>query len=864
MDALDELRAALHRDPRHVAEQARRIADAAQAAGDVAELSRALAVLGRARRSLGEIAVAELDLAAAVDAADAAGCAELAADARVGLAGVLSFAGRADEAFALLDEAERQGSERVRAHAALQRAIVEQRTGRLDLALAAYTRALPTLREIDEPIDVAMVLANRGVIRTQTGDLELAVADLGEASAIFRAEHHDFGVAQTEHGLGWALARLGDLPGALGHLDAAAEQFERLGHAALEVEVDRVEVLLAAGLVGPAARLAARTAERLAADGNHSQAAETWLLCAKAARLDGDPAGAWQHASRARELFAAQGSAAWERAAQLEVVRSGGQVDLGELTGLAEVFATVGNTLGATTAQALACQQAAESGDVDCARFLVEGIHQAARDAGVLEVRLLVARAEVAIALAEGDDEQALRAAGAGLGDLAGHVATLGATDARAAASAHGVELAQAGLRTALGRGRADEVLEWMERARAGRSRYAPPRPPADAHAAAELTELREVIRRLRELEHEGGDTTDLVRSQRDLEASLHRRSLRVAGTDEGRVAGPVSADDVRDVMVDRVLVSLAHVDDRLVGVAVGPEGSRLADLAPFDACRRAGTAASAALRSLAHHTGSAAARGDRLALLGRAVTSLDRSLAELLHGEAPVVLVLPPELHAAPWPLLPSLRGRRPVVAPSATWVVAAHRGPRAAPRGPSVVVAGPRLTEAAREATLVAACLTDSVVLAGADATVAAVTAALATAPMAHVAAHGHLRHDNPLWSSLELADGPLCVYDLERLPATPPTVVLSACDSGLTVRAGEELLGLSSSLLSMGTHSLVAAVCPLPDTEATARVMAALHARIAAGEAPAVALDLLGVGAVDDDDLDVVRCLACFGTR
>jgi len=857
VDALDELRAALHRDPRMVAEQASGLADAARQAGDGATLSRALSVLGRARRSLGEIALAELDLRGAVEAGIAAGRPDLAADAKVGLAGVLSFAGRTAESLALLDEAEREGTDRERAYAGLQRAIVDQRAGRLDVALAAYDRALPTLRAIDARIDVAMVLANRGVLRIQTGDLGGAVADLTEARTVLDAEGNGFGVAQTEHGLGWAYTRLGDLPRALDHLDAAAAHFARLGHAGLEVDVDRVEVLLAAGLAGRAAELAAHTAERLVANGNHSLAAETWLASARAARLDGDGAAAAERAGIARTLFATQAAPGWERVAHLEVVRAGAAAPVAELVALADAFAATGDALGEATASALACQEAAASGDLTAAFRLGERSGTLARDTGVLETRLLAAQAGTSLALASGDGGRALRLARVALDDLAARVATLGATDARASAAAHGMELARTGLRIALHRGSAADVLEWMERARAGRSRFAPPRPPDDDETAAALTELRAVMRERRALEHAGADTTDVVRRQRELEEAVHRRSLRLPG---GALPAsrPADLDAVRAALGGRLLVALAEVEGRLVAVRVDATGAALRLVGGAAEVERATAAAAASLRSLALAGGSGP-----LDLLGRATGLLDRAVAPLVVGEAPVVLVLPPPLHAAPWSLLPSLRGRHVVVAPSATWLVAAGQRQPARPGAP-LVVAGPRLAYAEHEARRVAASWPGAVALTGSEATVADVTEGLTTAPVAHIAAHGHLRHDNPLWSSLELGDGPLSVYDLERLPGTPPTVVLSACDSGLTVRAGEELLGLASSLLSLGTLSLVAAVCPLPDTPATAEVMAVLHGRLVAGAPPAAAVDELAGGFGDDGSAAVARCLACFGLR
>src|SRR5256885_9052535 len=122
---------------------------------------------------------------------------------------------------------------------------------------------------------------------------------------------------------------------------------------------------------------------------------------------------------------------------------------------------------------------------------------------------------------------------------------------------------------------------------------------------------------------------------------------------------------------------------------------------------------------------------------------------------------------------------------------------------------------------------------------ATVSAVLTALTTARIAHLAAHGNLVTDNPLFSTLRLHDGSLVAYDLERVARVPHTVVLASCDSGRSVvRAGDELLGLSATFIARGTAQLVASVLPIADAE-TAPLMIAMHRRIAVGEPASIAL-------------------------
>jgi len=153
--------------------------------------------------------------------------------------------------------------------------------------------------------------------------------------------------------------------------------------------------------------------------------------------------------------------------------------------------------------------------------------------------------------------------------------------------------------------------------------------------------------------------------------------------------------------------------------------------------------------------------------------------------------------------------------------------------------LVAGPGLEHADAEIAALSRSYGDAVVLVGSGATADATSAAIEGARMAHLATHGRFRSDNPQFSSLELADGPLTVYDLERLSEPPEVVVLSACDSGLSgVRPGDELMGLAAAVLALGTRTLVASTVPVAD-EPTRPFMQAFHGRLLAGTGPAEAL-------------------------
>ena len=178
-------------------------------------------------------------------------------------------------------------------------------------------------------------------------------------------------------------------------------------------------------------------------------------------------------------------------------------------------------------------------------------------------------------------------------------------------------------------------------------------------------------------------------------------------------------------------------------------------------------------------------------------------------------------------------------MVPSAAAWV----RAMRAKPPGVDrvVLIGGPHLSAGREEVRRLAELYPDAVVLADGSATADAVLEAIDGASLVHVAAHGTFRADSPLFSAIELDDGPLTVYDLERLKQAPYRVVLSSCSSAIGVAVGaDELLGLVSALISLGSAGVVASVVPVNDP-ATVPLMTALHDHLRAGSDLAEALTL-----------------------
>jgi CHAT domain-containing protein len=124
--------------------------------------------------------------------------------------------------------------------------------------------------------------------------------------------------------------------------------------------------------------------------------------------------------------------------------------------------------------------------------------------------------------------------------------------------------------------------------------------------------------------------------------------------------------------------------------------------------------------------------------------------------------------------------------------------------------------------------------------EATLAALREHAPASDVLHLACHGQFRPDNPLFSSLRLADGWLNVRDAYGLDLRRGGLVtLSACETGMSaVAPGDELMGLVRGFFSAGARSLVLSLWPVDD-DATARTMSDFYTYLCAGSRPAAAL-------------------------
>lgn len=756
----------------------------------------------------------ERHLRRAIAIGTSAGLDVRAAEARVSLSYLLALTQDAATALAEADAAVAVLDGGPGARARMQRALILTEAGRLAEAATGFEDALAVLgRAGGDDLLEGDIRTNRSILLVHLRDWRGAEDDLRRAETVFTAAGHVGRTAMVYHNRGLAAAVRGDVPGALAAYDEAARRYHAAGRLPGLLPVERAEVLLSVNLVGEAREAAAAAVERFAAQRNAVDIVQARLVLAQCALLEHDHRTAAREAERARRSAVAQRRHGWAVLCAYVALRarweSGdhGPAALRSARRTAAALAGAGWVVPALDARLIVARIAIEQGRSATARRVLADAGRARRS-GPAEVRARAWHATALLRESDGDTRGADAALRAGMRVFERFRAGLGATELRAQVSSHAAEIARHGLRSAVASGRPAAVLAWAERWRAGALQFRPARPPDDAALAEHLARLRQVTLEL----GEAGSATDrdaLVRRQAAIQEAIRGSARRASGIAASPTFPGVTA--LADTLGPATLVEYVDVGGLLYAVVLREGRLAAHSLGPVTAVDDELAALRFSLRRLAYDDATDAVRrvcADRAAALD------DRLLRPLGLPDGPAVVVPTGALHSIPWAALPGMAGRPLSVAPSAAlWHRAAGVAGSAA--GAPVLVSGPGLPHAAAEIATLARRYPHARRFTGRSAGVDAVIGALDGAAFAHIAAHGRFRADNPLFSELRLWDGPLTVYDLERLGTPPRHVVLSSCDSGLpAVRPGDEVLGLAAALLALGTRSLVAAVMPVPD--------------------------------------------------
>ncbi len=712
-----------------------------------------------------------------------------------------------------------------------------------DFVLASAADPVPLL----DPYLGTMI--TRGLAYTRSGDVGRAREDLAHAMDI--AEKHELRLqaADVRRPLGSLELRIGNVPAALRLYEESERIYRALGveiHPLLRLE--QGQALLAAGLADEAGRHLDEVLEVM-----HEQTsitrdlADVELYRASAALMSDDLELARRYAASARRRMLRWGCQTCVANATIIGLRA----DVRDALRTDEIPPTLtARALRAATGMPMPrlADQAALARMLAVRVELRKGKHQRAAELlariprpGKLtsvDYRMLRRLCRAELAVAEGDKARALAEIRVGLTELDRVRDRMGGLELVSGTALHGRELADLAVKIVLERSDAARLFGWTERTRAQSYRYEPVA-VTDPDLAERVGEVRGLDQAIHQAQHDGHPTAALRAKYTERLREAHRLGWHTGRW--GRPRPVAGLAEVGDSLGERALVSFASSDDELVAVVVA--GGRC-ELVHLGSAARAGESArmlNVDLNALApdqlpgplvHSVlGSARKQTERLD------TQLIRPLMELI-GDRGLVVVPTGSLYAVPWGVLPGLRSRPIVVAPSATAWLGAERSK--APRARKVVlVRGPGLVGTRGELDKLATHYRTAQTLTGSEATVKAVLRALDGAKLAHIAAHGAHEPENALFSRLELADGALFAHEMAGLAQPPSQVVFAACELALNrIRPGDEALGFASALLASGSRTVIAPLSRVGD-EAAAAAMDDYHRGLAEGAGPATAL-------------------------
>ncbi|MEO6702260.1 MAG: CHAT domain-containing protein [Jatrophihabitantaceae bacterium] len=696
-----------------------------------------------------------------------------------------------------------------------------------------------------DPAAQSNILMNRGMVHLFLGDIALARRDYTRAISVARDNGLRMEEAKLTHNLGEIEFYGGNLAAALALMDQSAQLNADVSVAV--TLVDRAKVLLEAGLHRDADEALQEAGELFRKDRLFKDVGEVELARAECALLGGEILAARRLAASARNRFRRRHNDSWRRNAELVLLqadlaggRPGGRIAV-PAGRLATEFDELGLRGQARIARLIEAEARLDADQPELASAIVADLGSRPEDS--ISVRLHSRFVQASIAYRVGDQPAARWQARRGLTELSNYQARFGSIDMQTGSAIHGRRLAELDLQIALRSGRPSAALDAVERARASSSRLVPVRPPADDEVAALLGELRQVTDEVRNAENEAAAGPRLLDSRRriaEIQRTLRSRAWSTRGSGAARRPAPVAEIRARLAGTGSVLVCFVQTGGQLSAIVESAGSARVQSLGSVTAVNEQIRRLRADLDVLSNGMLPAALADVVGRSFQRGLAALQLALIQPLDlPDQQLVIVPTGALAALAWNELPALRGRPVCVAPSATaWLAAGQPAERAGPLRVAAF-AGPDLARARDEVKTIGETWGSATIRVEEAARPDDLVPALSEATIVHVAAHGQHQPENPLFSSIRLADGPVFAYELDQHPRAAEHVVLSACELGqATIRPGDEALGLTSVLLHLGSRSVISGVARVHD-EVAADVMIRYHRALADGRDSAQAL-------------------------
>jgi tetratricopeptide (TPR) repeat protein len=797
--------------------------------------------LGRANYEQGNYDASERLLRSALTRARRAGLVDVACHIRLSLAAVCVDSGATKSALRWLRSVTTpSGILAGRVHQ--QRAFVYHQLGRDHLSVAESSLALPLLRECHDRLGEARVLINRAVALLALDDLDAAESDLVSCRVVAEELDQRFIVAAVDHNLACVAGRRGDMLVALERFEHAQDGYASLGEPGRAMPllvIDIARTLLGAGLAAEALEYARHAIALAGADA--LQGAEASLVLARAARATGSYVEAMECARTASACFSLARREPWsiycdfvafDSQVAIEETAAG---DMVTVRTLAQSLTAAGWVDEAAQVRLAACRFALNHALVGEARVELAAALPAARS---LEARTAVDDLRARISFAERRYAHASRSVNRGLGVLERYQSSLG-SELRTATARLAAPLVEVGLDIACHRSDPLLVLELSERARS----FARP------VSSAEDPDLQRSLVQYRRVAQESQGGAAAARTLRAAERNVLERSRRL-GSDTA--AGVLDVAALTSSLEERTLVSLtAHRGKLIAATVTDGQWSLTTTATVADVTAEVDYLRSAVRRLFATASPLAA---DRVNAAAQRLQAL--ILDPLPIDPSRVEVVIPGGCaRSIPWGLLPALRDVPFSVAPSVwAWKTSREASP---PRNTFGAIVGPRLQWGDDEVSR----LDIRDIRTGRHATAQAARDLFATADVVHVAAHGTHRADRPLFSGFALHDGPLTLFDLERMSKLPAILVLSSCETASATSADHALVGLAPSVVGRGVSSLIAPVDVIPDKDSV-DLMVDLHAMLKAGISTAASVQKLRTNAPNNRSQIVASTFLAIG--
>lgn len=722
-------------------------------------------------------------------------------------------------------------------------------SGDLHEALKLSRSALPTLMAADdEQPALARVLGNIGHCLLLLDRVRESIIYTSAALRIAEQTAQMTVVAGSLQNIGYAEMKLGNLPVAIDQLERAREVYAQIGdHGRNLVTLydDLAETYRFAGLMNESMRFVSLARLEVKSGSNLEKRADAEFRRAVCLLDGGEASAALAAASWAADAYLSSDRPVQARRAQ--VVALDAQFETGaeqpvmsasDITAASRQLAEAGWSVEAAALRNHAARIAMDSGLTDQATRLLAGDP-------VTSSETVTARLEAcygdALRCRHRPDEFS-RSLQQARTVLHVHRVRLSDPELRAGAARLSERFRRLDVADALATESPEAVVLAEERWRAFSLRT--PRPiPQYGPAAQPLVE------ELRAVSHaavaSAAPDDDIAPRISDLEERIRIASFSDATSGESSEFEDLEVDALRADIGTRQFVEIVAHEREVFAVTVGPGAS--------GGLRHCGTGASISQRTrrLQRTMARLLRPGLSHQAAGRAADSAKsdaRQLAEHLFSDLEssdeLVVSPPPEMLELPWSLIGREVAGTVVVTPSASiWL-----RPRDMAVGDrSAILCGPELAHAHRDVRAMSSAFEDCLVRDGDRATSSELRRLLESVSLLHISAHGAFRADSPRFSSLQLADGPVMMYEFDLLRHSPALVVLGSCDAGRSVGlAGGESLGAASALLSAGTSCVVAPVYPIPDDEA-ATAFEAFYGSLV-GRFPQQALETVREGAED----------------